>query len=124
MALFVGADCLPPATTAMWTKQHKKRRIGVVVVPVVTAAFLAYFGFHAWHGQYGIYAKYDLEKRVASLQAELERVKSRRMALESRVRMLQDGSIERDMLDEHARRALGVVRPDEVIVLRKRAAIN
>ena len=44
-------------------------------------------------------------------------MKERRVALERRVQLLHDGTLEKDMLDEQARRALNVARPDEVIVM-------
>ena len=49
----------------MWTRQHKQRKTGRLIVPAISALFLAYFGFHAYHGEYGIYAKYRYEARGA-----------------------------------------------------------
>ena len=102
----------------MWTRQHKKRKSGILIVPAITVAFLSYFGFHAWHGQYGINAKYQLEDRLAVLQAELEVVHGQRVAMEQRAQLLKDGSLERDMLDQQVRYMLDMVRPDEVVILR------
>jgi cell division protein FtsB len=101
----------------MWTRQHKQRNTGRLIVPTLCAAFLAYFGFHAYHGEYGIYSKYKLQARTAELQAQLDVVKARRIDLERRVQLLHDGTLEKDMLDEQARRALNVSHPDEVIVM-------
>lgn len=102
----------------MWTRQHKKRKTGALIVPAIAAVFLAYFGFHAWHGQYGLYSKYELENRVAILQARLDRLQAERKRMDHRVGLLKDGTLEQDMIDEQARRALGVARADEVIILR------
>ena len=104
----------------MWTRQRKKRNTGVLIVPAITTAFLSYFGYHAFHGDYGIYAKYRLEERVAARQVELDRVSAERIQLERRVEMLNDGSLERDMLDEHARRSLNLALPDEIVIMRRR----
>lgn len=104
----------------MWTRQRKKTRTGVLIVPAVTVAFLSYFGFHAFQGEYGIYAKYRLEERVAVLQGNLDTVQSERLRLERRVRLLHDGTMEKDMLDEHARRALNMALADEVVIMRRR----
>ena len=38
----------------MWTRQHKQRNTGRLIIPSLCAAFLAYFGFHAYHGEFGI----------------------------------------------------------------------
>ena len=104
----------------MWTRQRKKRNTGALIVPAITAAFLSYFGFHAFHGEYGIYSKYRLKERVAVLEAGLERVTAERVRLEQRVQLLHDGTLEKDMLDEMARRALNLALPDEVVIMRPR----
>jgi len=103
----------------MWTRQHKKRNTGALILPAITAVFLSYFGFHAFHGEYGIYSKYGLEERVAALQSNLDKVQSERVRLERRVQLLHDGTLERDMLDEHARRSLNLALTDEVVIMRR-----
>ena len=103
----------------MWTRQHKKRNTGRLIVPGVTLAFLAYFGFHAFHGEYGIYSKYRLETRTAELQAQYDALKAERLKLERRVQLLHDGTLEKDMLDEHARRALNLSHADEITIMRE-----
>jgi cell division protein FtsB len=102
----------------MWTRQKKKRNTGALIVPAISAVFLSYFGFHAFQGEYGIYSKYRLEERVASLETRLERVRTERVRLERRVQLLHDGTMERDMLDEHARRALNLALPGEIVIMR------
>jgi len=105
----------------MWTRQHRQRNTGRLILPLLTAAFLAYFGFHAYHGEYGIYSKYRLHDRAVELQASLDEVRGRREELERRVQLLHDGSIEKDMLDEQARRALSLSQADEVTIVRTTA---
>ena len=102
----------------MWTRQYKKRNTGALIVPALAAVFLSYFGFHAYNGEYGIYSKYQLEARRAELAEKLDSIKARRMDLEQRVQLLHDGSLEKDMLDEQARRALNLAHPDELVIYR------
>ena len=47
-------------------------------------------------------------------------LRGERQAMETRVLLLQDGTIERDMLDEQARRALNLTAKDEVTIIRQR----
>ena len=108
----------------MWTRQHKKRGFGRWIIPTMTAAVLCYFGYHAYHGSYGIYSKHELDKRIASLQAELKDRTQERMEIEQRVSLLRDGSIEQDMLDEYARRELDFSRPNDMIIMTGRASHN
>lgn len=102
----------------MWTRQHKKRNTGRLIVPAISAAFLSYFGFHAFHGEFGIYSKYQLEARALDRDAELASVRKQRSDLERRVQLLHDGTLEKDMLDEQARRALNMSNPDEITIMR------
>jgi len=103
----------------MWTRQYKKRNTGIFIVPAITVVFLSYFGFHAFHGEYGIYSKYRLQERVSVLEADLEKVRGERIRLEQRVQLVHDGSLDKDMLDEHARRALNLAASDEIIIMRR-----
>lgn len=108
----------------MWTRQHKKRNTGRLIIPAISAAFLAYFGFHAYNGEFGIYSRYRLEARTVELQAQLDAVKARRVELERRVQLLHDGTLEKDMLDEQARRALNLSHADEITIMRSRPKTN
>ena len=108
----------------MWTRQHKQRNTGRLIVPAVSALFLAYFGFHAYHGEFGINSKYLYEAQAVELQARLDTVKAQRLGLERRVQLLHDGTLEKDMLDEQARRALNLSKPDEIVIMRTSAQAN
>ncbi|MDQ2632623.1 MAG: septum formation initiator family protein [Pseudomonadota bacterium] len=103
----------------MWTRQHKQRNTGRLIVPAVSAVFLAYFGFHAYHGEFGIWSKYRYEARAVELQAKLDTIQARRIGMERRVQLLHDGTLEKDMLDEQARRALNLSQADEIVIMRK-----
>ena len=96
-----------------------RRNTGRLIVPAVSALFLAYFGFHAYHGEYGIYSKYRYEAEAVELQARLDTARSQRMDMERRVQLLHDGTLEKDMLDEQARRALNLSQIDEIVIMRK-----
>jgi cell division protein FtsB len=101
----------------MWTRHHKTRNTGRLIIPAVSALFLAYFGFHAYHGEFGIYSKYQLEAREIELDRELATLKAQRIEFERRVQLLHDGTLEKDMLDEQARRALNLSQADEMTIM-------
>ncbi|MFB2551637.1 FtsB family cell division protein [Ensifer soli] len=100
----------------MWTKHHKKRYLGRFVVPLLTAAFLCYFGYHSVHGAFGLKATEELKRRQAVREARLAELVEARKTLEKEVALMSDGSIERDILDEKARFALNLSRPDEIVI--------
>lgn len=101
----------------MWTKQHKNRPWGRLIVPSIAALFLSYFGFHAYNGEYGIYSKYQLIERRSGLEQQLASIQTQRRELDNRLSLLRDGTIERDMLDEQSRRVLNMSQKDELIIL-------
>ena len=51
-------------------------------------------------------------------EAQLAAFAKERAALETRVQSLRDGSLQRDMVDERARRALNMGNEDEIVILR------
>jgi cell division protein FtsB len=115
----------PSGIAQMWTRQHKPKKTGLLIVPLMTAAVLSYFGYHVYHGEFGIDSKAHLRERSEVLQTRLDELKVERAELEGRVRMLRDGTIDRDMLDEQARRALNFSGADEVTVpIHPKARIN
>jgi len=108
----------------MWTRHHKNRNTGRLIVPAISALFLAYFGFHAFNGEFGIYSKYQLEARAIELQGDLDKVRAERLELERRVQLMHDGTLEKDMLDEQARRALNLSQADEITIMLGPAPTN
>lgn len=102
----------------MRTKHKRISNRGRWVVPCIAAAFLSYFGFHAVNGELGLNSKLQLELRSERLTKRLASLVEQRKELERRTALLQDGTIEKDMLDEQARSLLDVARPDEIVIYR------
>lgn len=100
----------------MWTRQYRRKRWKGLILPVLTGLCLAYFSHHTVQGDYGTEANRLHEGRLAELRQELALLTERHSALEMRAVQLQDGTISRDMLDEMARRQLGVIGPNELII--------
>lgn len=102
----------------MRTKQRRKTKMGRLIVPAITMSFLAYFAFHAQGGKYGLESKSVLAKDLVASQERYAKLVKQREGLERRVQLLHDGTLERDMIDERARRLLGFTAPDEITILR------
>lgn len=77
---------------------------------------VAFFGGYALFGANGALAWGDYSKRLQAHRAELTRVQGERTRLANRVTLLDPAHADRDYADELARRQLGVVGKDEVIV--------
>lgn len=103
----------------MWTRHHKRRNTGLLIVPAISAVVLSYFVFHAYNGDYGINAKVRYEQRIENLEAELASLAAARGKLEERVSLVNYGTLEKDMLDEQARRSLNLVHANELVIFRR-----
>lgn len=101
----------------MWTRQRRRSPLRHFILPVLASGVLAYFGHHALSGSLGLASKQRYETQIASLEAELASLEQRRLALDKKTSMLRDGSLEHDMIDEQARRMLGLSRANEIVIL-------
>ncbi len=102
----------------MWTRQRRHNSLPRLILPISTALFLSYFGYHALYGGNGLYSKHIVEAQSKELQTKLDALTAQRAALQQQVALLSDGTVEKDMLDEQARRALNMAQPGELVILR------
>lgn len=84
---------------------------------MATMMILGYFGFHAFNGQYGMRAHWAMQARLVDLEKQLQLKTAERVKIESRVALLRDGSLEKDMVDQYVRHQLNMVRDDEIVLL-------
>ena len=101
----------------MWTRYRRRSPLRHLILPVIAVGVLSYFGHHAINGSLGLASGEQYEAKVASLRADLSVLETTRKGLEKKTAMLRDGSLERDMIDEQARRTLGVTRDNEIVIL-------
>jgi len=98
---------------------HRRRRtiltaLGLYIFAVL---FVGYFAVNAFTGNHGLRAYQDLDKQLATMQAELDGLKVERVLWERRVSLLRSDKIDPDMLDERARAILGYVDPRDLTLL-------
>ena len=101
----------------MWTRQYKRSKLRFVVVPVMACCVLGYFLFHAVNGTLGLNSSERYDAEIATLEVELASLETKRAELQKRTKLLSDGSLERDLIDESARRSLGMTRANELVML-------
>lgn len=94
-----------------------RRRFAQIVLPVLGLGALAYLGYHFFEGERGLKASWSVEKRLAKAKAERTALTAERERLESRVDLLREGSLDRDMLDERLRQMLNLVQPNDIVIL-------
>jgi cell division protein FtsB len=85
----------------------------------LAALFVGYFGINAYTGNHGIKARESLDREIANLQADLDRVQAERARWANQVALLKSDRIDPDMLDERARLLLDYADPRDVIMMVK-----
>ncbi len=100
----------------MITRQYKKSFVRRLWMPLLAAAILGYFGYHAFTGAFGIWAMDRLEADGARLTAERDQLDAERATLQRQVDTVRPTSLDADVIDFEARKALNVMRPDEVVI--------
>ncbi|MBC6443056.1 MAG: septum formation initiator family protein [Rhodobacteraceae bacterium] len=98
--------------------QHTNNRTaaGTVMVFVIGLSAAFYFIFAAVQGDYGHFRRIQTEADEAALRIQLAQLKAERAILENKTRRLSDTYLDLDLLDERARRILGMARGDEIII--------
>ncbi|WP_026358321.1 FtsB family cell division protein [Aureimonas ureilytica] len=101
----------------MRTKQRRKSWFTPLIVPAITLPCLAYFAAQSQTGRYGLEASEEMKIELAAKTKSYNDLVLTRKALEQRVKLLSDGTLERDMIDERARRALNMSNETEITIL-------
>lgn len=99
---------------------YQLRRRALLATPAALASLaVAYFGYHAVQGGRGLVAYARLSQEVARAEQVLKRTEAERQRLEQRVTLLHPERVDPDMLDERIRETLGLVHPDDAVLLRR-----
>ena len=94
--------------------------LGGRIKPYAPTALLAllifYFGVNAVTGERGLASDRRRVTTLASRNAELKRLHTEHVDLESRIRLLNEASLSADLLEERARAVLGYADPRDYVV--------
>ena len=100
----------------MAENHEKTSSPGLWVYSIASLSAAGYFAWAALEGDFGRIVRIGIATEIASAEAELAAVETRRRALENKVRRLSDDYLDLELLDEQARRRLGLSRGDEIII--------
>ncbi len=87
-----------------------------LIVCLGLACLIGYLSWHAVHGERSFSQAERLGERIETRNAERDKVRSERLALDARVALIRPESIDPDLLEELARVKLGFVRPNDVVL--------
>lgn len=93
-------------------------RLGLrrAIAPCLGFCALFYFGYHTVQGDRGIISYLRLSAQLERTEMALQESNRARDVLARRVGLLRPDNLDRDMLDEQARRTLGLAHPDDVVI--------
>lgn len=90
-----------------------------VTLWVVAVGAVAYFGQQAYVGDHGLLASRSMAGEIKQLRTRLDVVQAERAAIEHRIELLSNESIDPDLLDEQARTDLGWIGPNDRVLQRE-----
>jgi cell division protein FtsB len=82
----------------------------------VFALLIFYFGCQALTGDRGLLTHSARNAELANRTGELKRLQAEDAELQTRVRLLSDDSLSKDLLDERARTILGFADPHDYVI--------
>ena len=97
-----------------------RARARYVLGPLLGVLAVGYFAYHVVQGDRGLFAWWNIQQRVAAAKAALEVLQGERELLENRVRLLNPGSLDLDMLEERALLMLNYGHDDDIVILEKK----
>ena len=100
----------------MQVSREFSRRLKSLAAQLLGACVAGYFIYHAVQGDRGILAWLRVNQQLEAAQLELAKSSGDRAALEQRVALLNNSSLDLDMLEERARIMLNFSDPDDVVI--------
>ena len=94
-----------------------KKRIRPILTSTLAIGVVGYFLYHVAQGDRGLIAMLQLLRRLDVAQETVETLEKDREVWANRINLLKPKTLNKDMLDEQARRQLGLAEPDEVVIM-------
>ena len=91
-------------------------KINYFVTISLTFLLSIYFSYSALNGQYGLFNKFRYQAQEVALLKKLDQIKAVNSKLEQKVRRLSNDYLDLDLLDQQARKVLGLARSNEIII--------
>lgn len=112
------------AWCGMVTRKRLRRIVNTLALYALAALLIGYFGVNAYNGDRGLKAKEDIERQMATLNAELDRLKAEQAQWERRIALLKSDDLDPDMLDERARTLLDYADPHDLTLMLNRPSLS
>ncbi len=93
-------------------KDYLRHNFGLVVISIL----IFYFLLAALQGQMGFFRYLQVKAQIDASVIERDNLKAEREELENLTKRLSNDYLDLDLLDEQARKRLGLVRQNEIII--------
>ena len=80
----------------MVTRKRLRRILNTLALYALAALLIGYFGVNAFNGDRGLKAKEDIERQMATLTAELDRLQAEEGQWERRIALLKSDDLDPD----------------------------
>ena len=100
----------------MYHDPEPRRGMFGLAFVVIVVALMGYLSFAALQGEHGLLSLFRLEAQETRLRGELSALRAERESVANKTQRLSTDHLDLDLLDEQARRVLGLGRPDEIII--------
>ena len=94
----------------------KNFKILEIILSAVCSILAFYFIIASFNGEFGVHAKYQLLAKEKTLTKELFLLNEDSLALKNKIKRLSNTSLDLELLDQQARKILGMIGEGELIV--------
>ena len=91
-------------------------KINYFLTIMITSMLSLYFIYSALNGQYGLFNKFRYQAEEVVLQKKLDQIRAVNAQLENNVHRLSKDYLDLDLLDQQARKILGLAKSNEIII--------
>ena len=96
----------------------KSFKIIEITLTTVCFIFCFYFIIASFKGEFGVSSKYQLLAKEKALTQELKLLNEKTMKVKNKIKRLSDKNLDLELLDQQARKILGLIGEDELIVFK------
>lgn len=96
--------------------RNTRPAIGSLAFFASAMGLATYFTFAAVQGDYGLFRRAEITAEADQLRAQLHIAEAEVARMENLTKRLSDDFLDLDLLDERARRVLGMIRAEEIVI--------
>ncbi|MHA3914558.1 FtsB family cell division protein [Halovulum sp. GXIMD14793] len=100
----------------MYADQTPRSGLFGAAFAIFVIAMICYFTYAAIQGNYGLFRLIQVEAQEEMLEQDLAVLRAERAVIANKARRLSTDYLDLDLLDEQARKVLGLARGDEIII--------